>query len=218
MSSSLRRLAPLTGIPFAILLAYSFFGTPSPPDSKDTGAQVLAHYQAHHSGHIAGDLAGAVAVVFFLFFISSLRTYFKDHEGGDGLSMAAFAGGIFIAMGGAVFTSLDFALADGRNDLTPAAAVAINVLSNDFFFPFEIGLIVFSLCIGLTILNTATLPKWLGWVMIVIGIVAFTPVGFFGFIVITIWSVIVAILIYRRTGPASAGAAGASPSLSAEAA
>jgi hypothetical protein len=214
MSNTLRRLAPLTGIPFAILLAYTFFGTPSTPDVKDTGAQVLAHYQAHHSSHIAGDLAGAVSVVFFLFFISSLRTYFKGHEGGDGLSMAAFAGGIFIAMGGAVFTSLDFALASDRNHLTPAGANVLNVLSNDFFFPFEIGLIVFSLCIGLTILNTATLPKWLGWVMIVIGIVAFSPVGFFGFFVILIWSVIVAILIYRRTGPASAGAAGGSPSLS----
>ena len=214
MSNSLRRLAPLTGIPFAILLAYTFFGTPSTPDVKDTGAQVLAHYQAHHSSHIAGDLAGAVSVVFFLFFISSLRTYFKGHEGGDGLSMAAFAGGIFIAMGGAVFTSLDFALASDRNHLTPAGANVLNVLSNDFFFPFEIGLIVFSLCIGLTILNTATLPKWLGWVMIVIGIVAFSPVGFFGFFVILIWSVIVAILIYRRTGPAAAGTGAASPSLS----
>ena len=214
MSSSLRRLAPLTGIPFAILLAYTFFGTPSPPDSKDSGVQVIAHYQAHHTGHIAGDIAGAVAVVFFLFFISSLRTYFKGHEGGDGLSMAAFAGGIMIGVGGAVFTSLDFALASDRNHFTPAAANAINVLSNDFFFPFEIGLIVFSLCIGLTILNTATLPKWLGWVMIVIGIVAFSPVGFFGFFVILIWSVIVAILIYRRTGPAAAGTGAASPSLS----
>jgi hypothetical protein len=216
MSNSLRRLAPLTGIPFAILLAYSFFGTPSTPNSKDTGAQVLAHYQAHHSSHIAGDLAGGVAVVFFLFFISSLRTYFKGHEGGDGLSMAAFAGGIFIAMGGAVFASLDFALASDRNHLAPVGAQAINVLSNDFFFPFEAGLIVFSLCIGLTILNTATLPKWLGWVMIVIGIVAFTPVGFFGFVVILVWSVIVAILIYRRTGSASAGAAGATPSPAAQ--
>jgi len=217
MSDSLRRLAPLTGIVFAALLVVTF-ASPSSPSVHDSGQQVLAHYQAHHGAHELGDIAGALGVVFFLFFISALRSYFSRHEGGNGLATAAFAGGILIGVGGAVFSSLDFALADGRNDLTPAAAVAINVLNNNFFWPFEIGLVVFSFAIGLTILATAALPKWLGWVMIVIGIVALTPVGFFGFFGIMIWSVIVAILIYRRTGPASAGGAGASPGISAEAA
>jgi hypothetical protein len=215
MSDSLRRLAPLTGIVFAALLVVTF-ASPSTPSVHDTGTQVIAHYQAHHNAHELGDLCGALGVVFFLFFISSLRSYFSRYEGGNGLATAAFAGGILIGVGGAVFSSLDFALADGRNDLTPAAAVAINVLNNGFFFPFEIGLVVFSLCIGLTILATAALPKWLGWVMIVIGVVAVTPVGFFGFFGVMIWSVIVAILIYMRTGPEGAGPGGASPSLGAQ--
>jgi len=206
MPESLRRLAPLTGIPFAVLLAVAF-ATPMTPDTHDTGAQVISEYQAHHGAHLLGDLTGGVAVVFFLFFISSLRSYFKDKEGGDGLSMAAFAGGILIAVGGAIFTSLDVALIDARHDITPQAAQALNVLSNDFFFPFEIGLIVFSISIGLAIIASGALPKWLGWVQVVIGVVAFTPVGFFGFFVTLLWSVIVAILIYRRTAPASAAPA-----------
>jgi hypothetical protein len=52
--------------------------------------------------------------------------------------------------------------------------------------------------------------------MIVIGVVAVTPVGFFGFFGVMIWSVIVAILIYMRTGPEGAGPGGASPSLGAQ--
>jgi len=36
--------------------------------------------------------------------------------------------------------------------------------------------------------------------MVVIGVAALTPVGFFGFIVILVWSLIVAIMIYRREG------------------
>jgi hypothetical protein len=206
MSPSLRRLAPLTGIPFAILLAYTFFGTPSSPDVHDTGAQVIAHYNHHKNSHLAGDLAGGVAVVFFLFFITSLRSYFKDKPGADGLSMSALVGGILIGMGGAIFSSLDVALIDARHHISPDAAQALNVLSNDFFFPFEIGLIVFALSIGLAIIASGALPKWLGWIMVVIGIVAFTPVGFFGFFVVLIWSVIVSILIYRRTGSGAAGA------------
>jgi hypothetical protein len=206
MPESLRRLAPLTGIPFAVLLAVTF-ASPSTPDIHDTGAQVISHYQAHHGAHLLGDLCGGVAVVFFLFFISSLRSYFSDKEGADGLSRAAFAGGILIAVGGAIFTSLDVALIDARNDIAPQAAQALNVLSNDFFFPFEIGLIVFSICIGLAIIASGALPKWLGWVQVVIGVVAFTPVGFFGFFVTLVWSVIVAILIYRRSAPTAAAPA-----------
>ena len=199
MPESLRRLAPLTGIPFAVLLAVTFT-SPSTPDVHDTGAQVISHYQAHHGAHLLGDLTGGVAVVFFLFFVSSLRSYFKDKDGAEGLSMTAFAGGILIAVGGAIFTSLDVALIDARNDIAPQAAQALNVLSNDFFFPFEIGLIVFSISIGLAIIASGALPKWLGWVQVVIGVAAFTPVGFFGFFVTLVWSVIVSILIYRRSG------------------
>ncbi len=206
MSPSLRRLAPLTGIPFALLLAYTFFGTPESPDVHDTGVQVIEHYQRHHGSHLAGDLAGGVAVVFFLFFICALRSYLKDKPGADGLSMSALVGGIFIGMGGAIFTSLDVALIDARHDITPQAAQALNVLSNDFFFPFEIGLIVFSLSIGLAIIASGALPKWLGWIMVVIGIVAFTPVGFFGFMAILLWSLVVSILIYRRTAPGAPSA------------
>jgi hypothetical protein len=202
MSPRLRRLAPLTGIPFAILLAITFT-TPNTPDTHDTGAQVISHYQAHHGAHLLGDICGAVAVVFFLFFITSLRSYFRDKEGADGLSMSALVGGIFIGMGGALFTSLDVALVDARHDITPQAAQALNVLSNDIFFAFSIGMIVFALSIGLAIIASGALPKWLGWVMVVIGVVAFTPVGFFGFFVVLLWSVIVAILIYRRTGVAA---------------
>jgi hypothetical protein len=203
MRPSLRRLAPLTGIPFAILLVVAFT-SPSTPDVHDTGVQVINHYNAHHSAHLIGDICGGIAVVFFLFFLSSLRSYFKDKEGADGLSMTAFAGGIMIAVGGAIFTSLDVAQIDARHDITPQAAQALNVLGNDFFFPFEIGLIVFALSIGLAIIASGALPKWLGWVMVVIGVVAFTPVGFFGFFVVLIWSVIVAILIYRRLGTPTA--------------
>jgi hypothetical protein len=206
MSPSLRRLAPLTGIPFAILLAFTFFGTESSPNIKDTGVQVIHHYQQHHGSHLAGDLVGGVAVVFFLFFITSLRSYFKDKPGADGLSMSALVGGIFIGMGGALFTSLDFALVDDRNHIGAPAAQAINVLSNDFFFPFEIGLIVFSLSIGLAIIASGALPKWLGWVMVVIGVAAFSPVGFFGFFLILLWSIVVSILIYRRTAPGAPSA------------
>lgn len=55
-----------------------------------------------------------------------------------------------------------------------AVAEAINILSNELFWPFEVGLVIFSIAIGLAILNTGALPKWLGWVTLVIGVVGGT--------------------------------------------
>ncbi len=202
MSPSLRRLAPLTGIIFAALLVVTFLTSHS-PSVKDSGTQVISYYQRHHSRNELGDLLSGLGVVFFLFWISYLRTYFRDRaagNGGDGLSLAMLVGGIFIGVGGALFASIDFALASDRTHLTPQAAVALNVMNDSFFFPFEIGLVVFALCLGLTVLATAALPKWLGWVMIVVGVAAFTPVGFFGFFLVLLWTAIVSIMLFMRHG------------------
>lgn len=212
MPESLRRLAPLSGIAFAVLLAVTFFATSEPPGQHDSGAQVIAHYRDHHGSAMVGAYCGFLAVVFFVFFVGSLRTYFRDREGGEGLSAVALAGAVMLGTGGAIFSGLEWALAETRNSIDPAAAEAINVLSNNLFWPFEAGLVIFAIAIGLTIVRTAALPKWLGWVMIVIGVVGLTPVGFFGFLLSLIWAVIVAILVYRDSGeaagPRQEGAAG----------
>ena len=207
MSDSLRRLAPLTGIPFAILLIVTF-NLGNTPGLHSTGTHVIQYYSDHKTRLAISGLCGGVAVVFGLFFFTSLRSYFKDKGGGaDGLSMAALVGGIVLGTGGALFANLNIVLVDARHDISPQAVQALNVLSNDIFFPFEIGLIVFSLSIGLAIVASGALPKWFGWVMVVIGVGAFSPVGFFGFFAVLIWSIIVAIAIYRRTGPTAAAPA-----------
>jgi hypothetical protein len=207
MPESLRRLAPLTGIVFAVLLVVTFL-SPSSPGVHDTGLQVIAHYKVHHGAALLGDFCGALGVIFFVFFVGALRSYLRGHEGGEGLSTVAFGGALLLGAGGAIFSSLEWALAEARNSISPAAAEAINVLSNELFWPFEVGIVIFSIAIGLAILNTAALPKWLGWVALVLGVVGVTPAGFYAFWVIMLWSVIVSILVYRRSAAPSAPAQG----------
>ena len=207
MPDSLRRLAPLTGIVFAALLVVTFL-SPSSPGVHDTGQQVIAHYKLHHGASMIGGFCGALGVIFFVFFVGSLRSFLRGHEGGEGLSAVAFGGALLLGTGGAIFSSLEWALAESRNSISPAAAEAINILSNELFWPFEVGLVIFSIAIGLAILNTGALPKWLGWVAVVIGVVGVTPVGFFGFWVIMLWAVLVSILVFRRSAGPSAAAPG----------
>ena len=75
------------------------------------------------------------------------------------------------------------------------------MLSNELFLPILGGAFVFGVCAGLAIVRGAALPTWLGWVAIVLGIVTlFPPIGFFALFGFVIWTVIVSVLMYQRTG------------------
>jgi len=211
MPDSLRRLAPLTGVVFAVLLAVTFILTWNTPGIHDSGLKVISYYKAHNGRLLLGNFLGAVSVGFFLFFVASLRSYLRQFPGAEGPSALALAGATLLGVGGTIFSSLSFALGDARNSISPAAAEAINVLNIDFFWPFTIGVAVFGIGIGLTIVNSGALPKWLGWVAFVLGVVAFTPVGFFSFIVFLPWSAAVGIMIYMRRDAAPSAAAPGPP-------
>jgi len=51
-------------------------------------------------------------------------------------------------------------------------------------------------------LRVASLPSWLGWIGIVIGLLAMTPIGFFAFLASGIWIVLTSVVLLRA--PASA--------------
>lgn len=204
MPNSLRRLAPLTGVVFAVLLVFTFILTWNTPGIHDSGPKVISYYKSHNGKEMFGNFLGAVGVAFFLFFVASLRSYLRQFPGAEGPSALALAGATLLGVGGTIFTSLGFALADARNSISPGAAEAINVLSNDFFWPFTIGVCVFGIGIGIAIVNSGALPKWLGWVAFVLGVIAFTPFGFFSFIVFLLWSAVVGIMVFMR-GDATSG-------------
>jgi hypothetical protein len=200
MPDSLRRLAPLTGVVFAALLVFTFILTGGTPGIHDSGPKVITYYQDHNGKQLIGNFLGAIGVGFFLFFVASLRSYLRQFPGAEGPSALALAGATLLGVGGTIFTSLGFALADARNSISPGAAEALNVLSNDFFWPFTIGVAVFGIGIGIAIVNSGALPKWLGWIAFVLGVVAFTPLGFFSFIIFLLWSAVVGVMIYMRGG------------------
>ena len=71
------RLAPFTGVIFAVLTVIGIFASSSTPSSEASGARVIAFYQAHHSAQSATDIVLTFAFIFFLFFAGSLRAYLR---------------------------------------------------------------------------------------------------------------------------------------------
>jgi hypothetical protein len=198
MSDRWSRLAPLTAVFFTGLLVASVALSWNTPNSDASGAKVISFFHSHRSEEMASNFLGGAAAAFLLFFASALRVHLR--RGADGLAALGFGGGILAAGGGAIFSSLGLALADVPTKLDASSAQALNVLSNDFFFPFAVGLSAFMIGNGLAIVRGRALPRWLGWVAFVIGLVSFSPVGFFAFFAVMVWAVIVGVLLYVRGG------------------
>jgi hypothetical protein len=197
------RLAPLTGLAFVVLVVVAFFvvshGT---PDTGDSTTKVVSFYKAHSDREFVASVLGAIAAAFLLFFAAHLRSALRVAQPvSDRLPNAAFAGAIAAAAGFLVSAAIHVALADGakKAHVSPQAVQALNVLDNDDYLPFAASLAVMTLASGMALVRgVALLPRWLGWVAVVLGIIAFTPAGFFAFLLIGIWIAVVSVLLYLR--------------------
>jgi len=206
MANRLSRLAPLTGALFSVLGLAAFLSSHTPPGVTASGSSVIVFYKAHSSGQQSSDLLWAFAWIFLLFFAGSLRSYMRRTPETEGLSALLLAGAAVMAAGGATYFGFDYTLAVSADHLQPAAAQALNLLALKLVFPLAVGGCVFAVASGVAILRGAPLPKWLGWLAIVIGIVLASPAAVVALIVVFVWVAIVSVLVWHRGTTAAASA------------
>jgi hypothetical protein len=201
------RLAPLTGLVFVGLIVAAFAVSFNTPNSDASAQHVISFYKAHRHSVIASSFLIAYSVVFGLFFAAALRSHLRARSSSTGPIALGFAGMIVFGVGAATLAGLNNAVADVPGKIAPSAEQALNVISNDVFFAFLIGMGVFMFGNGLAIACTRVLPRWIGWIAVVIGIAAVTPIGFIAFFALLGWVVVVSVLMFvreRRPQPATA--------------
>jgi hypothetical protein len=189
------RFAAVTGIIFAGLLAASILVGGYTPPTDATGAGVVMFYKANKDRQNSSAFFGVLAVIFFVFFGAVLWNRLRRRLAESPLPAAGLVGVAMIAVGGALFSSLTFALTDVPDKIDPSTAQALNVLNNDLFFPFAIGVTVFLIANGLAIARGGVLPRWLGWIGIVIGLTAATPLGVIGFFGSGAWVLVASVMM-----------------------
>ena len=199
------RLAPLTGVLFAVLAVAAFVSAAGAPSETASGARVISFYEAHSSSAKTSDYLWMFAFAFFLLFAGSLRSFLRRTAAAKALGSVVLAAAAALTVGATVYFGFDFALASVPSHLEPAAAQALNVLALKMFLPVSAAGLVFGIASGLAILRGAELPNWLGWVAIVIGIVTATPAGLLGLVLFIFWTATVSVLIWKRNAPNSPG-------------
>jgi hypothetical protein len=199
-------LVPLTGVAFIVLLIAGFIVGGEPPDADEPVQEIVDFYVDDKDSIEAGVFLLALSTLFFIFFANYLRTLFRETS----LSATILVGAAIFVVGGAIDGTILIALAEAADDIEPASVQTLQALWDNDFLPLAVGISVFLVSVGLSILRTTVLPKWLGWVTLVLALVSVTPVGFIAFpgtgLLILVLSVWLALRARRAATPPSAGA------------
>jgi hypothetical protein len=202
MTRSKDWLAPLTGVAFIVvgILGFAVGGEPSSAD--DPAPKIVQFYVDNKDSVEFGAILTAVAGVLLIFFGAYLRNVLHAAAGpGEILSLVSFVGLVVVAVGVAIDATISFALAEAADDIDPVAAQALQALWDNDFIPMIMGVMAFLWATGLAILKSGVLPRWLGWLMIVLGVLAATPVGFVAAIGAAILVLVISIMLTLRARP-----------------
>jgi hypothetical protein len=198
----LARFAPLTGMIFVALVVAGGLAVGSSPSGDDPITKVTAYYAAHHNRIFAAAILWAYAAVFFAFFGATLWSRVR------GLARPVLAAGTLVGTAIAsssllVWSAVNFALGDlgDKANVSQGAIESLHVLTDGLFIPVAAGISVLLLSVSLAAVLGGILPRWLGWIGIVIAIVQITPIGFFATLAFLLWTITVSILLLVRPAP-----------------
>ncbi len=170
----------------------------NPPDSHASAARVVDFYHRHKSQTAVSAYVIELAVFVALFFYWYLRDYLSSVPANRRLATVGFAGVVSFAVSGGLVAGIAWALADSVNHLSAASVQTLNALQNDLnTFLGGVGAAVFLVATGTTIVRSALLARWVGWVAVVLGVlslgVPFASVG-----IVALWTLVVSTVILVR--------------------
>jgi hypothetical protein len=176
-------LVPLTGVAFVVFGIVSFIVGGEPKSADEPVREVVDFYVDNKGSVQAGAFIGVGAGVLLIFFGAYLRRILRaGAEQGEMLSIVSFIGLVIVAVGFAIDTTILIALSEAADDIDPVAVQSLQALWDNDFAPIMLGVLTFLWATGLSVIRSGVLPKWLGWVMVVLGILGATPIGFVSFI------------------------------------
>jgi hypothetical protein len=200
------KLYPLSGVAFVVVaLGGVFVFGGSTPDSDASAAKVVSFYSAHSGRQQVAAFVLAASVPFLVLFALYLRATAARGVGESAARDAIW--GRFLVAGavieGAVLlvtALIHFALADAvDHGVSGDAARVLNALDGDSWIAWNSAFGIMMLGAGATVLASATLPRWMAWLALLVGVFLFIPFAdFFALLVSLLWILAASVYLYTR--------------------
>jgi membrane-associated HD superfamily phosphohydrolase len=221
MNDRYARYGAATGMIFVGLVILGFIVQPKPPDADASAAEVLQYVSDHQNALHIVQLIFALAGIAFLWFLGALRSALAAAEGGENrLATTAYGAGL-VAIA-AQIVSFGLVAAAALHPVANGPAVTHALVDASLLVPAVAipAVLVFFVANGISILRSATLPAWLGWLAILAAVfnalgmgAVFTDNGvfasdgvlgfFLGFVSFLIWIFATSLALFR--GPEAEG-------------
>lgn len=173
-----QRFLAVAGLVFVALFIASGSIAPQTPNSHASAAKVIAYYHQHKSAVQVQAYIIEVAILEGIFFFWFLRDRLCVVAANRPLANIGFAGAVLFAASGGIAAGTLWCLADAVNHVSPSVMQTFNVMQNDLNGVLaSAGVALFLVGTGIALIRSATLPRWLGWVAIVLAVGALALPG-----------------------------------------
>ncbi len=196
---------------FAVLFLGASLVAGDGPSEKASGAKVVAYFEAHQGRTLTQAFGAAALATLLMLFAGELRRRARAYA--DTASATVMVAGAVVWIGGILLGALlELGLSTSADHHQAQVAQTLNVLNSASWLPFIAGLAIFLVGAGGMVLQTGLLPKWLGWVACLGGVVSLLgPGGFVGFFLAPAWIVVAGIMLGVRGDTATSAAPSPAP-------
>lgn len=186
---------------FIVGLIFMFGGEPDLGGSPD---KVIAYFSdaGNRDKVVLGWMLCALGLLFFLFFVASLRNIVSRFDDGILATLTTLGGGVYATLALAAIALEQAARSMSSDSYQNEVYPELVKLAGDAGYILHatggVGLSVMILAASMAFIRSGVVPKWAGWVGFVAAFAALTTVAFITVFVWMLWIIAVAIVLFWK--------------------
>ena len=198
VSDRFDRFLPLAGVLAGLLFFVGLVLLRNDPSSETGPAETFSYWQDNRGQHQIMALLVAPLIAFLLLFLGAgLRRRLAKGRGDAGHGSVAFGGALLGAAAFALVGMLEGAMTNAAHEGQRQTVYTLNQLHSYDWLAWNAAFAAMLLATGLGARRNGMLPPPLAWATIAIGASLLTPLGFFGFILVPVWLIVVGLWLSR---------------------
>ena len=197
VSDRFDRFLPFAGVLAGLLFFVGLFLNRSDPASETGPVETFAYWQDNRGQHQIVGLLVAPLVAFLLVFFGAVLKRRLERGSDSGHGTVAFGGALLGAATFALVGMLEAAMTNAAHEGDQQAVYTLNQLHSYDWLAWNAAFAAMLLATGIGARRNGMLPTPLAWATIVIGASLLTPLGFFGFVLVPVWLIVVGLLLSR---------------------